>query len=201
MTIDMPSAPGFTNCRFFLETNSQTFESPLTKTTQRMLLGGSRWNATYSLPAMNQAHASFWQAFFLLLEGRANAFNAFDPDRQTPRGVATGTPLVNGASQTGSSLTIDGCTHSITGWLLPGDFFSVNGELKMVTAQVNTNGSGQATVTFKPALRSSPADNAPITTSRPSCTMILADDMQMAFDCNVKGIYQPKTFTATEVFS
>jgi hypothetical protein len=201
MSIEMPVTPGFTNCRFFIETNSQVFESPLTKTTQRMILGGSRWNATYSLPAMKQDKASLWQAFFMLLEGRANSFNAYDPDRKAARGVATGTPLVNGASQTGSSLTIDGCTHSVTGWLLPGDFFNVNGELKMATSQVNTNSSGQATINFKPALRSSPADNAPIITTRPYCTMILADDMQAAFDCNVTGVYQPKTFTATEVFS
>ena len=37
--INMPTAPGFTTCRFGLETNTQTFTSPLTKSTQRVLLG------------------------------------------------------------------------------------------------------------------------------------------------------------------
>src|SRR4051812_18652092 len=101
--ISMPTYPGFTNSRFYLETNTQTFTSPLTKTTQRALLGGARWNGTWSLPAMKRAQAAAWKAFFLLLEDGVNTFNGFDPDCKTPRGVATGTPLVMGASQTGSS--------------------------------------------------------------------------------------------------
>ena len=200
MAISMPSYPNFTTCRFFIETNTQRFESPLTKTVQRVLLGGSRWNATYSLPAMNRLRAANWLAFFMLLEGSANTFNAFDPDKKTPRGVATGTPLVNTASQTGSSLITDGWTASKT-VLKAGDMFSVNSELKMVTADCLSDGSGNATISFKPALRSSPADNAPITTTQPTCTMILSDDMQAAWDCDKNGIYQPKTFTAIEVFS
>jgi hypothetical protein len=200
MPIDMPTTPGFTTCRFGLETNTQTFTSPLTKNVQRMLLGGARWAATYSLPAMTRDKAAAWKAFFDLLEGSANTFNAFDPDCKTPRGAGTGTPLVNGGSQTGSALTIDGCTHGIV-FLKAGDYFSVNGELKRMTSDATADGSGNATLNFKPALRNSPADNAAITVQKPTCTMILADDMQAMWECNVTGIYQPKTFTAFEVFS
>jgi hypothetical protein len=198
--IDMPNTPGFTSCRFGLETNTQTFTSPLTKATQRLLLGGARWIATYSLPAMNRTQASNWKAFFDLLEGGVNTFNAFDPDCTTPRGAATGTPLVNGGSQTGSSLITDGWSASIIA-LKAGDYFSVNSELKRATADATTNGSGQVTISFKPALRSSPSDNAPITVQKPTCTMVLADDMQGIWDCNHNGIYLPKSFTAFEVFS
>jgi type 1 fimbria pilin len=200
MSIDLPSYPNFTTCRFGLETNTQTFTSPLTKATQRVKLGGARWSATYSLPAMNRTQAGAWKAFFLLLEGSANTFNAFDPDCKTPRGAATGTPLVNGGSQTGSSLITDGWTHSVL-VLKAGDYFSVNGELKMVTADVSSDGSGNATINFKPALRTSPADNAALTVQKPTCTMILADDMQGVWECDKNGIYQPKTFSAYEVFS
>ena len=114
MTIEMPSVPNFTTSRFFLETNTQRFESPLTKTVQRVLLGGSRWSATYSLPPMRRDQAAAWRAFFLLLEGSANTFNGFDPDHKTSAGSPTATPLVNGASQTGSSLTTDGWAASTT---------------------------------------------------------------------------------------
>ncbi len=201
MSIEMPTYPNFTTSRFSILTNTQTWSSPLTNDTQRVLLGGARWQATYSLRAMNKAQVSPWDAFFMLLEGRANTFNGFDPDRKTPRGPATGTPLVNGGSQTGSSLLIDGCTPNIEGWLLPADFFSVNGELKKVTSPINTDGSGNATINFKPILRSSPLDDTPITTSRASCLMVLSDDQQAIWDCDKYGIYQPRTFTAIEVFS
>jgi hypothetical protein len=202
--INMPSYPGFTSSRFGLETNSQVFTSPLTKATQRLLLGGARWTATFSLPAMNRTQAAAWKAFFDLLEGQVNTFNAYDPDCTTPRssptGASLGTPLVQGASQTGSSLVTDGWNNSIT-TLKAGDYFVVNSELKRVTADATSDGSGVSTISFKPALRASPADNAPLTIFNPTCTMILADDLQGIWECNHRGIYQPKTFTAIEVFS
>jgi hypothetical protein len=201
MSIDMPNYPAFTTCRFGLETNTQIFTSPLTKATQRMLLGGARWIATYSLPAMNKSQQGNWAGFFLSLQGGVNSFNAYDPDRKTPLANLSGsTPLVNGGSQTGTSLITDGWPASIT-VLKAGERFSVNGELKMVTSDAVTNGSGQVTISFMPALRNSPADNAAITVQKPTCTMVLSDDMQAIWECNPKGIYQPKTFSAFEVFS
>jgi hypothetical protein len=198
----MPASPGFSACRFGLETNTQTFTSPLTKATQRAVLGGSRWVATYTLPAMNRAQVANWQAFLLQLEGSANTFYGFDPDAINPRGAWTGTPLVNGGSQTGSTLTIDGCTANVTGWGKAGDYFSCNGELHMLTADCNSNGSGQATLAFKPAMRSSPADNAPLTFTQASCTMVLQDDGQSMWQSgNRLGVYEGMSFSAYEVFS
>lgn len=200
MTLSMPASPGLIRSRFGLETNTQTFESPLSRNVQRVLLGGARWNLTVTLPRMNRNQAAPWQAFLLGLEGRANTFYGFDPDAKQPRGVGTGNPQVNGGSQTGSSIIIDGATANILNWLLPGDYFECNGELKMVTAPVNTNGSGQATINFKPAWRDSPADNAPITLFNPTCEMILTDDQQAMWEADYNGIYESISFSAVEVF-
>lgn len=71
-----------------------------------------------------------------------------------------GTVLVNGASQTGSSLVIDGLTD------VPqvGDTFSVAGVEKVYTVIATvTVTSGGATLSINPALASSPADNAVVT--------------------------------------
>jgi hypothetical protein len=200
MPISMPASPGFTRSRFGLETNTQTFESPLTKNVQRVMLGGARWTLSVTLPRMNRIQAAAWQAFLLQLEGRANTFYGFDPDAKQPRGAATGTPLVNGAGQTGSTLNIDGCTPNVIGWLRAGDYFETGGELKMLTHDANTNGSGQTTLYFKSPLRDSPADNATVTVQNPACEMILSDDMQAMWEANQNGIYEPITFTAVEVF-
>lgn len=204
MPLEMPSRPGLVTSRFGLETNTQAFTSPFTRAVQRVSLGGSRWVLTATLPAMRRDAAAAWQAFFLQLEGAANTFYGFDPDAKDPRGQARtkpGTPQVNGANQTGSTLNVDGCPAGVVGWLLPGDYVGVNGELKMVTGPVSTNGSGQAAVPFKPALRNSPADNAAITLTRPACAMTLIDDQQAIWECDVTGTYQPLTFAAMEVFS
>jgi hypothetical protein len=205
MPLTMPASPGFLSCPFKLETNTQRFESPLTKNVQRVLLPGARWSCTFNLPAMNRQQMGEWQAFLMQLEGGVNTFYGFDPDGRTPRGAAAanpGTPLVNGANQTGSSLVIDAAPASVTGWLLPGDYVTVENQMVMVTAPVSTNGSGQATIPFKPALRSSPADNAPVTVQNATCLMILADDGQTAWQgrSNRIGFYEPLSFAAMEVF-
>jgi hypothetical protein len=103
------------------------------------------------------------------------------------KGTATGTPLVNGASQTGTSLVTDGWTNSITGILKTGDVFTLAGVFSVnpvsglstgnlqqftVTADANSDGSGNSTLTISPGITTSgayktvsgsPADNAAIT--------------------------------------
>lgn len=201
MTLSMPTRPNFKTSTFGLETNTQSFESPLSKVRQRVLLGGARWNATYTLPKMNRHSMRLWQAFLLSLEGGVNTFYGFDPDAKYPLGSAGGIPLVNGANQTGSSLITDGWPHSVNGVLLAGDYFGAGGEMKMVMSDVNTDGSGNATINFKPAFRNSPADNAPLTLINPTCTMVLIDDKQSMWQADANGIYNEFTFSAVEVFS
>jgi hypothetical protein len=121
--------------------------------------------------------------------GHALGFSAWYEDQNVfPHviGTATGTPLINGASQTGSSIITDGWTASVT-ILLQGDviqFAGVNavnpmsyqstGQLQdfVVTADVTSDGSGNATIPVYPALTTSgqlqtvtgsPANNAAIT--------------------------------------
>lgn len=71
-----------------------------------------------------------------------------------------GTVLVNGASQTGSSLIVDG----LTGKPKAGDVFSIAGVSLIYTVTSDaTVTSGGTTLAISPALASSPADNAVIT--------------------------------------
>lgn len=103
-------------------------------------------------------------------------------------GAYGGTPLVNGASQTGASLVTDGWTNSITGVLKQGDVFTIAGvhavnpitkqalaslQQFLVTADANSGATtGPATVSIYPSIvtsgalqtvDASPADNAAIT--------------------------------------
>lgn len=197
----MPTTPGFRNSDFYLETNTATFQSPVNKAVQRMERSGALWMFTGTLPAMKRDDAMLWKAWFLKLKGRVHTFSAYDPECAQPRGVATGAPLVKGAGQTGNTLLIDGCTASTFGWLRFGDYFSVNGELKQLVLDADTNGSGETTLTFEPPLRASPADNTAIVTDKPTCTMILMDDATGSWPSDAMGVYQEKTFSAMEVIS
>lgn len=116
-------------------------------------------------------------------------------------GALGGTPLVNGGSQfllsaavttallsaNAQTLAIDGASNSITGWAKAGDIFTIanvyavnpktkqsTGRLQefVVTADANSNGSGQVSLTISPQMittgpyqnvNAGPADNAAIT--------------------------------------
>lgn len=102
-------------------------------------------------------------------------------------GAYSGTPLVNGATQTGSSIALDGFGNNITSAIKKGDivtFAGVNfahpltgadtGTLAqfVATADANSNGTGQVTLSIYPSIitsgatktvTASPADNAAVT--------------------------------------
>lgn len=197
-TLSMPTNPGFKSARFGLLSNTRSFRSPLSGSTRTLEQPGIRWQATYQLPKMTRAQAAEWQAFFAQLRGMAGRFYGFDPAATTPRGTGNGTPLVNGASQTGTSLITDGWAAS-EAVLKSGDYFEVNDELKMVTADVTSDGSGNATIAFEPPLRASPANNAALTLSSATCIMMLTDDNQTTWDVDNNSHYG-LTFTAIEAF-
>lgn len=196
----LPAAPKFKQARFSLSSSGLYFPSPLNGSVQTVEFPGARWVLTASLPPMKRDVASEWQPFFAQLRGMAGRFYAGDPKGGVPRGTALGTPLVNGASQTGTSLITDGWTINQAAALRAGDYFQVGTELKMVLATVASNGTGQATITFEPPLRASPADNAPIITSNPVCIMRLADNNQAGWDIEEAAVYG-MSFSAVEAFT
>jgi hypothetical protein len=160
--------------------------------------------ANFELPAMERSSSAAWVAFLAQLNGRAGRFYAGDPSAKTPRGVATGTPLVNGASQTGVSLITDGWTPTVTNILRAGDYIaydlaSGNRQLHLVVADVNSDGGGNAVLTITPPIRESPANNAPIIVSSTTCVMMLASDDGAAWDVDTALIYGVR-FSGVEAF-
>ena len=73
-----------------------------------------------------------------------------------------GTPLVNGGSQTGTSLITDawGASYAIPKGKFIGVTVSGLRYLYQTTTAVTASGAGAATLVLRPMLRASPADNA-----------------------------------------
>lgn len=82
-------------------------------------------------------------------------------------GAHGGTPLTNGAGQTGASLVTDGWTTSVTGLLKAGDVFTIAGVFEInpqnyastgrlqhfvVQEDVDSDGSGNATISISPSI-------------------------------------------------
>ena len=146
--------------------NTGLFPSPLIASATTLDRGGQKWHAVYNYPNISGPKRALLMGLIARLRGQAHRLRVpiYDNPRQ---GAYGGTPLVNGASQTGSAIAIDGLSNNITDWIKAGDYFSVevNGEheLKMCTVDANSNGSGQiAVLNFEPRLRASPLNNAVI---------------------------------------
>lgn len=147
--------------------------SPFTGQQQLVRHPGAWWEADVRLPAMKRADAEEWIGFLASLRGRWGTFRLGDPSGASPRGTWAGTPLVNGASQTGETLAVDGFSGGAT--VKRGDYFQVGDRLHKVLADA-TAAAGAITLDIWPRLRESPADNAVVTTSNTTGLFRLASN-------------------------
>lgn len=165
--LSLPSVKDFAEISMRLRTVVGSAVSPFTLQEQVQVHPGQIWEAECTLPPMERPDAEEWLAFLLALNGKEGTFLMGDPKGGTPRGTALGSPLVNGASQTGNELITDGWTGNQTSLLLKGDYFQLGSggasRLYKVVEDEVSDGSGNSTLTFQPRLRSSPANNDPIT--------------------------------------
>jgi hypothetical protein len=201
--LSMPPSPAFARSRFRLLSNTQTFVSPLDRSVQTLELPGARWAAEFTLPPMKRAQAAAWLAFLAQCRGGAGRFYAGDPDGRAPRGVATGAPQVDGASQVGTNLATKGWTASVAGILKAGDYVAFDAgagrELHIVAADAASDNAGKAVLAIEPPIRASPANNAALFVAAAACVMRLADDGQAAWDVDQLGVFGI-TFAAIESF-
>ena len=178
-------------------------ESPFTLAQQVVRHAGARWSATIRIPPVKRSDSEYWNSFLLRLRGQFGTFLLGDPNGTTPRGSAAsaaGTPVVNGASQTGNELAIDGLPTSAVGYLRAGDYIQLgsaaSARLYKVLEDVDTNGSGEATLNLWPDLRSSPADGATVVVSGAKGVFRLASN-DATWTINNAGFYSI-SFAAVE---
>jgi len=166
--------------------------SPFTYQQQLFAHAGQRWECDVTLPAMARADAEQWVAFLVSLRGQFGTFTLGDPVGASPRGSAGGTPLVNGADQTGGTLSIDGCTASQTGWLKSGDYIQLgtagSATLHKVLADADSNSSGEVDLDIWPYIRTAPADDATVVVTNTVGRFRLASNEQN-WNINEASIY------------
>ena len=153
--LTLPTATGIVTQNFSLTRAVAVTTSPFTFQTQVHQHQGEFWRTVISLPPMLRANANIWLSFLLQLRGRRGTFKIGDQDAKTITGVATGTIRVNGASQTGNQVALDGFANSTNNVFKAGDYIQIGSYLYMVIEDVNSNSSGEANVKIEPALRSS----------------------------------------------
>ena len=151
--LTLPTATGIKTQNWSLRRITSITQSPFTLQQQVYQHSGEQWGATMTLPPMLKDTASIWLSFFLQLRGVRGTFKIGDQDRKTIQGTATGTVRINGASQTGNQVALDGFTASRANVFKAGDYIQINSYVYMVTEDVSADGSGEANVKIEPALR------------------------------------------------
>ena len=168
--------------------------SPFTFSGQAHAYAGKAWQADITLPPMKRTNAEQWIAFLLSLKGQLGTFYLGDPRACTPLGSArdADTILVNGAVSSGDTVNIDSAPASRSDYLKAGDYMQIgtgtSRQLFKVLTDVDTNGSGQATVDVWPNVRTTIANNSAVTVQSAKGIFRLITNEQ-AFSINEASVY------------
>lgn len=163
-------------------TSSLTFVSESHSGVRNVSSGNvQRWVMRVETAILKESQWRRLLAFIVNQDGQYETFTIIPralrkPLSSLPSGLS---PLVKGASQTGTNVLTDGWPAS-TLIYKAGDLvkFANHNKAYMLTADVTSDGSGNATLPIKPALLTSPADNSAITYQNVPITVAFTDDMQ-----------------------
>lgn len=184
--LDFPSALDgrVTSLDWHLLANTQTFTSPLSRSTQSAELPGAMWIAGLQMATMRPVQWRAWSGWLARLRGAAGRFRLIPPHAALPAGGAVAGTLTVAAVETTTRLRVAGLPPAVIS-LRAGDLFHVvtgadRQELKILVDDAPTNGSGIGILTFEPPLRRTPAVGAAVVVNSPSAIMRLSDDDQGA---------------------
>jgi len=180
---------------FELVTNTKTFRSPLTNAIQTSGRKGSLWRVTMTFNNLFGSDRAEMQAFLAKLNGQEHRFYLQDHSFAR-RGAGGGTLLINGADQSGSTLVCDGATFSVSDYLMSGDYVAFNNELHMVTADADSDGSGEVSLSIAPPIRKQTNDNDVVDYSVPVLGVFILSS-KVSWDNN-PGINSSFTIEAIE---
>ena len=162
--------------------------------------GGQYWEVDLNFPNQNRETQSKLIAFLAALKGRGGTMY-WSPTggEEIPQGVATGAPVVDGADQEGNAyLLTTGWTASVEGILKAGDYFSIADNLYQCLQDVDSDGSGDATIYLFPNVRAGTADLASLTLSSPRGVFRLKTN-GISYTLGNGGIYSAISFGIREV--
>lgn len=163
--INLPPEPAPMSSRMRLRGAGALAGGELSAVQRAYLWAGSeRWELECEFPPMRRPLAELWISALLSLDGPWGTFYYADPDARSALAAIAGTPLVNGAGQSGEDLLSKGWAANQV--LVPGIYFGIGLGFYKNIARAVADGSGNATLTLRPRFgvmgRASPAADAPI---------------------------------------
>lgn len=196
--LDFP-AVGIRDVEWAVEMARGHTESPFTFHRQVFRQTGERWRVKILFPPMKRETAAKLRSFLLKLDGNYGTFYFGDPFSTAPRGIAFGSPVIDGANQTGKVIQVKGFNANVTGILKESDRIQIGSRLHEVTRDTNTDGAGVAILDIWPRLRESPADLTPIVTNDPKGRFELATPSHPLYSVGIDGPWRFEALDIVEV--
>jgi len=178
----------------FQEMDTSSFQtSPFTGRGRLQQYEGEWWEVTLGYRNLDRALAQEVLGFISSLRGPVGTFVLPFPGYSQPRGTAAtvgSSPTVNGSAQAGSAeLVVQSSPISQTGWLLTGDIIQVGPASRprwhRVLQDVDTDGSGNATIDVWPYIRDNTISGDPVSFSSPLCLFRKVDVVQVSMSSPV----------------
>lgn len=167
-----------TNEDWQLLSNSKTFTSPFTGSTQTARFPGSRWRCDLTFNNLTESKNRKLEALVAALDGVSGRVRISAWGRRGRAGY--GAPVVAGSGQLGSALQTKGWKRNMR-VLAMGDYVTVGNELKLVTSDIFSDDNGRARLVFSPMLRIPPNEGDHIEVVRPFGVFRLLDNEQGKF--------------------
>ena len=148
---------------------------------QARQIDGQKFTITLDYAPMSRSNFAPIKAFIMKQRAKLNTFTVIPPIVSNAQGVASGTISVDGAISAGATTcTIDGMATSTSDILKAGDYFRFAGQDKvyMAVADLDSDGSGEGTLTFEPPLRSDVANDIALVYDNVDFTVRLSNDIQ-----------------------
>ena len=187
--LTIPASCKVSRINIVAETISVLSTSPYNFKTQVQQHAGTRWKATVTIVPRTRDDGEELAAFLISLKGSSGTFLLGDFFNANPRGAATGTPQVNGSVAAGSNtIATKGWTNSTTNILKSGDMIQIGNRLYKNLTNVNSNGSGQATLDIFPNVRETLTDNTTIITTNAKGLFRLTDN-NLGYEIGLNRIY------------
>jgi hypothetical protein len=175
LIIDWPVALRPASVEWGLVHSQYLGRSSFDSSVQAQTLGAPRWAFTMSTGVLRHDEVPAWEALIDQLDGQVNRVRCWDWRREAPLGPATtsgGSVQVRTAA-TGVTINSKGWAASVAGILRAGSMLGVNGELKRLSVDANSDSSGHATLTVRPPMRATAPVDAVITLVKPTALFVM----------------------------
>lgn len=163
-----PSRSGFT-----LIPATKVIESPYNLVEEIWEEPGDKWHITLNFAFLTKAEGRLLRSHLIALRGQSGMTFIEDAAHENA-GSWSGVPVVDGNGQYGISLNVRGFAASQL-VAKAGDRFQLGNRLHELTEDVNSNGSGMATLYFQPEIITPTSDAAPLVHNQPRVRAMLKD--------------------------